>query len=252
MSYPVEVSDDPSDWMDSTRLIDLHDTKLRLRAQSLTQLARTEREKALAIYSAVKRIPFAKPMKLRLRTAHETLRLRHADAEDKATLFVGLLRAARFPARVCYVELHGAILRGLTRAIASAGRPVVQVWFDDRWRSTDTYIFDAHYIAAARARLRALKWDWGYGLHRRGHALWDGMADAHLGGDEQVAGDISLGVLGWFHDPYDFLVSPVCRERFPRLPRAVRWNVLAPGMNRAVNHLRDSQPGGGSPSFGAA
>lgn len=234
------ASDDPSDWMDSTQLIDLHDPKLRLRAQSLTQLARTDREKVLAIYGAVKRLPFAKPVKLRLRTAHEVLRARRADAEDKATMFVGLLRAAGFPARLRYIELHGDILRGLTTAIASAGRPVVQVWLDDRWRATDTYIFDAHYVAAARSRLRALKWEWGYGLHRRGHALWDGVEDAYLTGDAQMAAAISMGVLGWFHDPYDFLVSPVCRERFPRVPRAVRWNVLAPGMNRAVTNLRQS------------
>lgn len=243
MSSAAEVSEDPSDWMDSTQLIDLHDTKLRLKAKSLTQLSRTDREKALAIYTAVKRITFAKPVKLRLRTAHEVLRAKRADAEDKATLFVGLLRAAGLAARLRYIELHGDILRGLTTAIASAGRPVVQVWLDDRWRSTDTYIFDAHYMAAARARLRALKWDWGYGLHRTGDALWDGMEDAYLTGDDHMAADISMGVLGWFHDPYDFLVSPVCRERFPRVSRAVQWNVLAPGMNRAVTHLRRSGPG---------
>ena len=230
--------------MDSTQLVDLHDTKLRLKAQSLTHLCRTEREKVLAIYGAVKRIPFAKPVKLRLRTAHEVLRAKRADAEDKATLFIALLRAAGFPARLCYIELHGDILRGLTNAIASAGRPVVQVWLDGGWRSTDTYIFDAHYLAAARARLAALKWEWGYGVHRRGHTLWDGLSDAYLTGEAHVAPSISLGVLGWFHDPYDFLVSPVCSERFPRVSRAVRWNVLAPGMNRAVTVLRRSQPGG--------
>jgi hypothetical protein len=236
--------------MDSTQLIDLHDPKLRLKAQSLTQLAHSDREKVLAIYSAVKRIPFAKPVKLRLRTAHEVLRAKRADAEDKATLFVGLLRAAGFAARVCYIELHGDILRGLTTAIASAGRPLVQVWLDDKWRSTDTYIFDAHYVAAARTRLRALKWDWGYGLHRRGHTLWDGQADACLTGDATVGGTISMGELGIYHDPYDFLVSPVCGERFPRVSRAMRWNILAPGMNRAVKHLRQSERGPPTPSYG--
>ena len=245
-SSAVPVSDDPSDWAESTQLIDLHDTKLRLKAQSVTQLSRTDREKILAIYSAVKRVPFAKPVKLKLRTAHEVLRAKRADAEDKATLFVALLRAAGFPARLRYVELHGDILRGLTTAISSAGRPVVEVWHENKWRATDTYIFDAHYVAAARSRLRALKWDWGYGLHRRGHTLWSGLEDAYLTGEAEVGGTISMGVLGWFHDPYDFLVSPVCRERFPRVSRAVQWNVLAPGMNRAVTNLRETN--GGSPS----
>lgn len=244
------ASDDPCDWTGSTELIDLNDTRLRLKAQSATQLARSDREKILAIYSAVKRIPFAKPVKLRLHTAHDVLRARSADAEDKATLFVALLRAAGFPARVCYVELHGDVLRGLTTAIASAGRPVVQVWHEDRWRSTDTYIFDAHYVAAARARLGILKWDWGYGLHRRGHVLWDGLEDAYLTGEAEVGGTISMGVLGCFHDPYDFLVSPVCRDRFPRMTRAARWNVLAPGMNRAVSHLRQAHGGTPSASYG--
>lgn len=251
-ALPAPVSEDPSDWMDSTQLVDLHDTKLRLKAQSLTHLCRTDREKVLAIYSNVKRITFAKPVKLRLHTAHEALRLKHADAEDKATLFIALLRAAGFPARIRYIELHGDVLRGLTTAIASAGRPVVQVWLAEKWCSTDTYIFDAHYVAAARSRLRALKWEWGYGLHRRGHTLWDGLEDAYLTGDAQVAREISMGVLGWFHDPHDFLVSAVCRERFPRVARAVRWNVLAPGMNRAVTNLRQTQPGGRSPSLGTA
>lgn len=238
--------------MDSSELVDLHDTKLRLKAQSLTQLCRTERDKVLTIYTAVKRIPFAKPVKLRLRTSHEVLRARRADAEDKATLFVALLRAAGFPARLCYIELHGAVLRGLTTAIASAGRPVVQVWFDDQWRSTDTYIFDAHYVSAARARLRDLKWEWGYGLHRHGDIVWNGRDDAFLTGDEQVAAEISMGVLGWYHDPYDFLVSSVCRERYPRMSRALRWNMLAPGINRAVTQLRESDSGGRSPRFGRA
>jgi hypothetical protein len=237
--------------MESSELIDLHDTKLRLKAQAITQLSRSEREKVLAIYSTVKRITFAKPVKFRLRTAHEVLRVKRADAEDKATLFVALLRAAGFPARLRYIELHGDIIRGLTTAIASAGRPVVEVFLDDKWRATDTYIFDAHYVAAARQRLRALNWEWGYGLHRRGHTLWDGLGDAYLTGDPQTAGEISMGVLGWFHDPYEFLVSPVHRERFARTTRTMRWNMLAPGMNRAVTQLRLTG-GGHSSSYGTA
>jgi hypothetical protein len=245
------VNDDPLVWTGSTSLFDLEETRLRLKAHSLTQLCRTDRERALAIYNAVKRIHFAKPVKLRLRTAHEVLRATRADAVDKATLFVALLRACGFCARLCYIELHGDVLRGLTTAIASAGRPVVQVWLDGQWRSTDTYIFDAHYVAAARTRLRAMKWEWGYGLHRRGDTLWTGSEDAYLTGHEAMAPEISMGVLGYFHDPHDFLVSPVCRERFPRVARAVRWNVLAPTMNRAVTNLRSTVRVNGPVRIGA-
>jgi hypothetical protein len=237
------VSDDPSDWMDSSRLVDLNDPKVRLKAQSLTHLCRTDREKALAVYTAVKRITFAKPVKFRMRMAHEVLRLKRADAEDKATLFVALLRAVGIPARLAYIELHGEILRGLTNAIASAARPAVQAWLDGRWRSTDTYIFDPHYLAAARARLRAQQWDWGFGVHRRGDSVWDGIGDAYLTGNEEMSAAISLGALGIFHDPQEFQLSRAYKDRFPHVTRTMRWNVLAPGMNRAVKHLRESQPG---------
>ena len=50
----------------STELLDLEDTRLRLRARALTQLCQTEREKALAIYGFVKRIPFAKTLEAAL------------------------------------------------------------------------------------------------------------------------------------------------------------------------------------------
>jgi hypothetical protein len=46
-----------------------------------------------------------------------------------------------------------------------------------------------------------------------------------------------------FHDPSDFQSSPAYRARYPHVTRNMRWNVLAPGMNRAVNALRHSQPG---------
>jgi hypothetical protein len=251
-SQPAVEEDLPSLWLGASSLIDLEDPKLRLRVRALTQLSKTERDKALAVYGFVKRMPLAKRMKLRLRTAREVIDSGHGDATDKATLLVAMLRAAGIPARLRYVLVDGDILRGLTTAIASAGRPVVEVFHDDKWRATDTYIFDAHYVAAARQRLRALKWEWGYGLHRRGHTLWDGLEDAYLTGDSTTAADISLGVLGHFHDPYDFLVSPVHRERFARMTRTVRWNMLAPKMNRAVTQLRQTGGGGHSSSFGTA
>jgi hypothetical protein len=218
--------------------MDLGDPRLRLRVQALTQLCRTERERALALYRFVKRMPFTKPMKLRLHTARQVLDHGHGDAVDKATLLVAMLRIAGLPARLRYIELHGAILRGLTGAITSAGRPVLEVWTGKHWAATDTYIFDAHYVASAREQMRQRGWDWGYGMHVRGHGLWNGREDAFLTGDAATTAEISLGVLGRFHDPLEFVRSDVCRERYPRLARSMRWNLLARSMNRAVTELR--------------
>src|SRR5436305_14494257 len=108
------LDDDPGRWMGNTPLLDLEDPRLRLRARSLTQLCKPDREKALAIYGFVKRIPFSKPLKLRLRTARAVIDYARADAHDKAVVLIPLLRAAGIPARPRVIALSRAILRGLT------------------------------------------------------------------------------------------------------------------------------------------
>jgi transglutaminase-like putative cysteine protease len=226
--------DSPDHWTGSTHLLDLQDPRIRLRAQSLTQLCHTERERALAIYGFVKRLPFAKPFKLRFRTAREVIDLGRGDADDKGTLFVALLRAAGFAARLCYLEMPGGMLRGLTDSPDSAGRPLVQVWMGGRWSTTDTYIFDAAYAVAARRRLNEQGWDCGYGLHRDGQTLWDGLGDAFVAGGPSS----SLGVLGVFHDPADLVASAAFKTRFPAIGQTMRWGLLARAMDRGVTRLR--------------
>ena len=235
---PVANPDDPAQWLGPTALMDLQDPKLRLRVRALTQLSTTERQKALALYACVKRIPFGKRFKLRLRTAREVLESTRADAADKATLLVAMLRAARLPARVRYVALRGEILRGLTSRMRQAGRPLVEVWLDGQWQRTDTYIFDASYMAAARHRLKAQGWDWGWGIGVNGQMLWDGFGDAYVSGLPPEQDPMLLRELGVFDDPGGYLASPVYRERHPRLARALHLNVLAPLMQRAIRRLR--------------
>jgi hypothetical protein len=239
--------DDPGRWLRSTPLLDLEDPKLRLRAHALTQLSKTDREKALAIYGFVKRLPFHKPMKMRLRTAREVIEAGRGDADDKSTVFVALLRAIDIPARIRYIELRGEILRGLTSGIASAARPVVEVWLNDQWMKTDTYVFDAAYMAAARQRLKDANWDWGYGIHREGHMIWTGSSNAWLGGMPTEVDPMVIKEMGVFNDPLELLASPAWRMSYPRIARAVQWNVLAPMMERVVRELREEGTTSGAP-----
>jgi hypothetical protein len=230
--------DDPALWLGSTELLDLEDPRLRLRALALTQLCQTQREKALAVFGFVKRIPFAKPLKLRLKTAREVIDASRADAVDKATALVALLRIAGIPARLHYIELRGEILRGLTSTIATAGRPVAEIWLDERWMRTDTFIFDAAYMAAARQRLKDNGWDWGYGIHRDGHMVWSGYGDAFLGGAPIETNPMVIRGLGIYHDPRGLVSSKAWRDTHPRMARAFHWSLLAPLMGRVVRELR--------------
>lgn len=237
------ASEDPARWLGSSALLDLQDPRLRLRVRSLTQLCKSEREKAMAIYGFVKRIPFAKPIKLRLNTAREVLDLGRGDAPDKAVLLIALLRLAKIPARIRYVELRGDILRGLTSNVSSAARPVAELWLHGRWVRNDTYIFDAGYMAAARQRLKEQDWEWGWGIHREGHAIWNGIDDAFVGGRPTEADPMVIGDLGVFNDPYDFVSSDIYRSQHARLARALHWNVLAPLIERSIRDLREESPG---------
>ena len=134
LSQPPRVDvDDPAHWLGSSALLDLEDTRLRLRVRALTQLCKTDREKALAIYAFVKRIPFTKPLKLNLRTAREVLDMGRGDSQDKATLLVALLRLARIPARMRFIQYRGEVMRGLLPRLVNANRPVIEAWLGGQW-----------------------------------------------------------------------------------------------------------------------
>ena len=245
------VSDLPKDWLHSTPLLDYSDPKLRLKARSLTQLARTDRLKALAIYAFVKRLPYAKRIKLEYPTARDVLDQRTGDGDDKATLLVALLRAAGIPARIRYMEMKGIMLRGLVPSAnpPDAARPLAEIWLD-RWVRTDTYIFDASYIAAALRNLRERGWTCGWGLHMDADTLWNGKDDAFLGGRPPEDDPMLMRTLCVASDPLD-LVAPAMRGngyRYRRSVRAVQWNMLAPSMSRSIGKLRAARvaPGPGA------
>lgn len=228
----------PGDYLGSSALLTLHDSRLRLRARSLTQLCATDREKAMAIHNYVKKMPFERPFKFRPHSAREVLDAGRGDATGKAALLVALLRLSRIPARIRYVELRGEILRGLTSSVSSVPRPVVEIWLASRWVRTDTYIFDVAYMASARQRLKDLDWEWGYGIHRNGQSVWNGTDDAFLGGYATEIDPMVVQTLGLYDDPLQFFDSDYFRHKYPPLWRALHWSMLAMGMHSAVNKLR--------------
>jgi hypothetical protein len=160
---PSPSSEAPEDFLGSSDLLDLQDSRLRLRAQALTQLCTTDREKALAIYRYVKKLPFERSFGVKSRTARKVMDLGRGDGGDKSILLVALLRRVGIPARIRLIELRGEVLRGFNTNRATMIRPFVEIWLHGRWVRTDTHIFDVGYVAAARQRLKDHDWEWGYG-----------------------------------------------------------------------------------------
>lgn len=241
-------ADHPRHWLESTPLLDLDDPKLRLRVQSLTQLCTSERDKALAIYRFVKRMPVVKPLGIRPVTARRVLSDGRGDAKRKATLAVAMLRIAGIPARVRWIALRGEILRGLTSAVHQVNRPVLEVWLDGGWQQTDTYIYDAATMAAARQVLKDRGWEWGFGIHVDGRMLWDAQGSMFMGPPPEAGNPMFVADLGCYHDPACYMASPAyCGEHNP-LSRRLQWSLLAPLIDRAWRALREPAAPPGAPS----
>lgn len=234
-------------WLGSTRLLDLGDPKLRLRVRALTQLCKGDREKAVALYRFVKRMPVVKPLRLRPQTAREVLGAGRGDAKGKATLAVAMLRIAGIPARIRWIALRGEILQGLTSAMRETHRPVLEMCLDGCWQQTDTYIYDADTMAAARQMLKDHSLQWGYGIHVDGRMLWDGLGSAFMAGPPDAGNAMFLRDLGCYDDPAAFMASPAYRGAHNPLARRMLWSLQAPLIDRGWRALREL-PQGGAPS----
>ncbi len=239
---PGPDADHPRHWLGASPLFDLEDAKLRLRVHAITQLCTTERDKALAVYRFVKKMPLVRRVKLRSVTARQVIDAGAGDAVAKATLLVAMLRTAGIPARMRWVVLRGEVLRGLVPGrMQEAMRPLVETWLGGRWARTDTYIFDAGYMAAARQLLRNEGQAWGYGIHVNGAMVWDGNEDAFIGAHATADDPMVVADLGVFHDVLQFRASSIYRSRHRPLARLLRWNLLAPWMQISIRRLRQDQ-----------
>jgi hypothetical protein len=241
-------TDHPRHWLVSTPLLDLDDPKLRLRVRSLTQLCSSQRDKALAIYRYVKRMPVVKPFRLRPATARQVLSAGRGDAKRKAPLPVAMLRIAGIPARIRWIALRGEILRGLTSAVHQVNRPVLEVWLDGAWQQTDTYIYDAATMASARQILKDRGWEWGFGIHVDGRMLWDAQGSMFMGHAPDAANPMFVRDLGCYHDPACYMASPAFRGEHNPLARRLQWSLLAPLIDRAWRELRAPAAHPGTPS----
>lgn len=234
----------PGHWLGSTRLMDLDDPRLRMRAASLVQLCRGDREKALAIYGYVKRLTYLRSFKMGPRTARAVLDSGSGDGPDKATLMIALLRLAGVPARMRVVLMRGEIMRGLVDRLEAISRPFVEAWIDGQWLRTDTYIFDAAYMASARQALREANATWGYGVHVESPMLWTALESTLMSPLPLESDPMVIQDMGCFHDADDYMASPGFRARHTVFARYLRWNLLVPRMRRAGDRIRRWAAGG--------
>ena len=233
------ATDTPSDWLGATRLLDLEDSKLRLRVLRITQLAQTDTQKAVLIHDYVKSLPFGCVVGFDHISASRVLRNGKGDCHTKGTLFVAMLRSAGIPARLRFVTLPGDFLHGIIDLGQSTiTHAVGEVYLQSRWLQTDTYVTDSLLESQAVQRLALEGRVLGCGIHARGNRFWNAQQDAH---GQYVASDpASLPSHDWgvAHDPEYFY----SHQSHPQLGMGWltrgKWMLAARVVNRRVIGLR--------------
>jgi transglutaminase-like putative cysteine protease len=229
---------EPRHWLGTTPTLDLTDDRLRFRVKALTQLAKGERERALSIYGFVKAMPYCAPGKTRFPTARQLLDAAEGDCYGKSTLFVAMLRLARIPARLRFVQLKGELLRGYVDDLDQVTHAIVEAWLDGRWVKTDTHVYDIRYLVAARDRLNKANWDLGYSIHRKAQSIWDARNDAFTALTPDEDSGMPLADLGVFNDPQEFATYSRQRNGPQTLLKKMRWNAFTSRMARGIHELR--------------
>lgn len=228
----------PQHWLGPTPMLTLEDDKLRLKVHSLIQFSATDRERALALYGFVKRMPWGRFGRVRFHTAREVLDLRSGDSYAKTTLLVAALRLAGIASRVRMVQLQGTVLRGLYDELAFSFHPVLECWLGEQWVRTDTHVYDAPYAAAAQEALALNGWHRGFGMEAASSTLWGANADAFCGFHANNTPGLVVADLGVFNDPFEF-VSGGRSSRSPvRLLKSVSWAGVSKHINEGIAKLR--------------
>ena len=236
-------ADQPADCLGSTRLLDLADSRMRLKAQSLTQLAQTDSQKAVRVHDFIKSLPFGCVAGFTHATAASVLKLGRGDCHTKGTLFVALLRSVGVPARLRFVSLPSTFLSGILELGTSViTHAVGEVYLQGRWVQTDTYVTDSTLEAHAAMQLASQKRDLGYGIHVRASRFWDGQQNAHA--QYYAADDASMPLVDWgvAHDPELFYSSHAHPELHMSWLTRAKWVVAAGVINRRTRQLRDIVP----------
>ena len=233
--------DNSAHWLGATRLIDLADSKLRLRAISITQLANSDVQKAILIHDYIKSLPFGCAAAFEHLPAGAVLKSGRGDCHTKGTLFVAMLRCVGLPARLRFVTLSGAFLHGIIDLGQSTiTQAVGEVYLRGRWVQTDTYVTDSLLEAQAYVLLSQKNRSTGYGIHLQGNRFWDGQQHAHGQYAESDPASMPLHDWGVAHDPEGFYSS----QNHPQLKMGwlarTKWMIAARVVNSRVKKVRSA------------
>lgn len=131
-------------WLMDTPLLQHGHPQVRLQAVKLTQLERTEADKALACWRFVQSLSNIQGTRCGHVSSLEVLRVRGGDAAGRSTLLIALLRSLEIPARL------------RPDALRPCGALRVEALIGGCWIPIDTFDEPAHSNASWWARASSL------------------------------------------------------------------------------------------------
>ncbi len=233
------LTDHPKDWVVPTRLLDLDDPKLRIQAMRITQLATSETQKAVFIHDYIKSLPFGCVAGFEHVPAAAVLKAGRGDCHTKGTLFVAMLRSVGVPARLRFVTLSSAFLKGIIDGTQNTiTHAIGEVYLEGHWVQTDTYVTDSLLETRAAQLLEEQGGRLGYGIHLKGNHFWDGTHPAHAQFCTSDPDSHPLFDWGVAHDPEHFYSSKAHAELQQGWLTRVKWMLAAALINRRVEQIR--------------
>lgn len=173
---------DDSDFLGETELIDTSHPSLIAICNALTSHLISDRDKACSIYNFVRdNVKFGWCSNFSAMKASEVLEARLGYGITKSTLFVAMLRIARIPARIIFIDLNSSIFSGLGFTDGTyVDHSYSEVYLDGRWVKLDGYTVDRELFVRAQERLTRENLKVGYAVHQHGHIEWDGDSDCFV------------------------------------------------------------------------
>lgn len=222
--------------------IDSHDPSILETARQITVGLNSPVEKGVAIHDFVRdEIKFGFTGRLYDQRASEVLASKVGYCNTKSTLFVALLAAVEIPARQRFVDIHSDILLGfIDPGTRYVNHSCVEVFVNDRWVGTDSYIVDKALAEQSQSRLREENRVIGYGVHVSGVSTWDGTSDAYsqfLNNGEHPA--LTKQDHGIYRDVTEFYADGKRNNRLNTFTR-LAFPLFAATANRRIASLRDS------------
>lgn len=182
--------------------------------------------------------------------ASEVLKTGRGFCNTKSSLFAALLRAAKIPCRLQFVDINTEILYGITDPrIPYEIHTYTEVFNSETktWSHLDSYIVDMKLANAAKEKLKLENKTIGYGIHIDGISQWNGYDDCFIQFvqnselNAKLAKPLSNQAFGSYADIQEFyaaadkhgsrdrLENPILRLLFP---------LLIFSGNRNAQHLR--------------